>query len=514
MPDFLFIQTGSYIYVNGVKYIILSQNKITLIHERMYEYIVVFESGAALLSNVRVRNLSDHTLFFPYTASAEDHLSLIVSNLNRAYIGYNWSVGECDVDNIEKYLQYNYVDCLSALNALADIFNTEWEITNNVISLHKVEYNTDDPVELSYGIGNGARSEIARNTSSMAMTSVFTQGGSRNIDASKYGSSVLLLPKSVTFRFDGCKFEDEDGFAENKSRSYTTDSRGTIITSTKNLGKQINEGVIDCSDIYPEESHYVVDFEYRSSQLFWLTLDIPENVDKTLEYISSAACGDVRRALGALELCYGAAGNDMTPDTAGECISGYSLKMDRDGDEHYDLVSAFQKSIRGSDENAAVFYLAKMLEAGDLLSPIRRLLVIASEDIGLAYPMAAVIVKACCDNAMQLGLPEGRLPLAEAVIFLATLPKSNSAYMAYAAAARDIHSGLGMSMPNYIRDSYQPSAEKNRLYKYPHDYPQHYCPQQYLPDDIKDRVYYNYGDNKTENAAKEYWAKIKKLPNN
>ena len=279
LPDFLFIPTGSYIYVNGVKYILLSQNKITLIHERMYEYIVVFESGAALLSNVRVRNLSDNTLFFPYTASAEDHLSLIVSNLNRAYIGYNWSVGECDVDNIEKYLQYNYVDCLSALNALADIFNTEWEITNNVISLHKVEYNTDDPVELSYGIGNGARSEIARNTSSMAMTSVFTQGGSRNIDASKYGSSVLLLPKSVTFRFDGCKFEDEDGFAENKSRSYTTDSIGTIITSTKNLGKQINEGVIDCSDIYPEESHYVVDFEYRSSELFWLTLDIPENVD-------------------------------------------------------------------------------------------------------------------------------------------------------------------------------------------------------------------------------------------
>lgn len=259
-----------------------------------------------------------------------------------------------------------------------------------------------------------------------------------------------------------------------------------------------------------EKEHESENAEACAVEIF----DIPENVDKTLEYISSAACGDVRRALGALELCYGAAGNDMTPDTAGECISGYSLKMDRDGDEHYDLVSAFQKSIRGSDENAAVFYLAKMLEAGDLLSPIRRLLVIASEDIGLAYPMAAVIVKACCDNAMQLGLPEGRLPLAEAVIFLATLPKSNSAYMAYAAAARDIHSGLGMSMPNYTRDSYQPSAEKNRLYKYPHDYPSHYCPQQYLPDDIKDRVYYNYGDNKTENAAKEYWAKIKKLPNN
>ena len=238
-------------------------------------------------------------------------------------------------------------------------------------------------------------------------------------------------------------------------------------------------------------------------------VSITENVDKTLSYIASRSCGDVRRALGALELCYNASGKDMTPEIASEGISAYALKMDKDGNEHYDLMSAFQKSIRGSDENAAIFYLAKMLEAGDLLSPIRRLLVIASEDIGLAYPMAAVVVKACCDNALQLGLPEARIPLAQAVIFLATLPKSNSAYSAYDAAASDIRSGLGMNIPDYIRDSYQPSAQHNKEYVYPHMCKNHYYKQQYLPDDIKDHVYYQYGENKTEKAAKEYWEKIK-----
>ena len=231
--------------------------------------------------------------------------------------------------------------------------------------------------------------------------------------------------------------------------------------------------------------------------------------DKALEYIASAANGDVRRAIGALEICYTASKGALTEDFAEQSINGFGLKLDKDGNEHYDLLSAFQKSIRGSDENAALFYLARLLEGGDLLSPIRRLLVIASEDIGLAHPMAVCVVKACCDNAVQLGLPEARLPLAEAVIYLATLPKSNSAHDAYALAAEDVKRGLGRNMPDYIRDSMQPSANKNAGYVYPHPYPNHYYPQQYLPDDIKDRVYYEYADNKTETAAKEYWKKVK-----
>ncbi len=229
-----------------------------------------------------------------------------------------------------------------------------------------------------------------------------------------------------------------------------------------------------------------------------------------IEYISQCAGGDVRRALGALELCYSSSSGAMTRELAEQSIGGFAQKMDRDGNEHYDLLSALQKSIRGSDENAAVFYLARLLEAGDILSPIRRLLVIASEDIGLAHPNAVCVVKACCDNAVQLGLPEARLPLAQATIYLATLPKSNSAYEAYAAAADDVKHGLGMNMPDYIRDANQPSADKNSGYVYPHPYPNHYYTQQYLPDDIKDKRYYQFGENKTEKAAKDYWEKIKK----
>lgn len=232
--------------------------------------------------------------------------------------------------------------------------------------------------------------------------------------------------------------------------------------------------------------------------------------DEALEYISNCSGGDVRRALGALEICYSASEGALTRDYAEQSIGGFALKLDKDGNEHYDLLSAFQKSIRGSDENAALFYLARLLEGGDLLSPIRRLLVIASEDIGLAHPMAVCVVKTCCDNAERLGLPEARLPLAEAVIYLATLPKSNSAHDAYALAAEDVRQGKGQNMPDYIRDSMQPSANKNALYVYPHPYPNHYYPQQYLPDDIKNRIYYEYGDNKTEKAAKEYWEKVKK----
>lgn len=232
-----------------------------------------------------------------------------------------------------------------------------------------------------------------------------------------------------------------------------------------------------------------------------------ENESETqaaLELIAASCTGDVRRAIGALELCFLGTGGLINEKSAREAIGDFALKLDKDGNEHYDLLSAFQKSIRGSDENAALFYLARLLEAGDLLSPCRRLLVIASEDVGLAYPAAASIVNALVENAKQLGLPEARLPLAQAVIMLATAPKSNSAYLAYDAAAEDVRAGRGMKMPDYLRDSMQPSAEKNKNYVYPHPHPKHYYPQQYLPDDIKDRKYYRFGDNKTELAAEEY----------
>jgi len=171
----------------------------------------------------------------------------------------------------------------------------------------------------------------------------------------------------------------------------------------------------------------------------------------------------------------------------------------------------FQKSIRGSDENAALHYLARLIEAGDLLSPIRRLLVIASEDIGLAYPMAITIVKACVDSALQLGLPEARIPLAEAVILLCTSPKSNTAICAIDAALADVRAGLAGDIPAFLKDGHYEGAKKlgNATgYKYPHSYPNNYVNQQYLPDNIKDKNYYNFGENKTEQAAKQYREKI------
>ncbi len=229
-----------------------------------------------------------------------------------------------------------------------------------------------------------------------------------------------------------------------------------------------------------------------------------EDKEKALELIASNCTGDVRRALGALEICFLGTGGEINEKAAYEAIGDFALKLDRDGNEHYDLLSGLQKSIRGSDENAALFYLAKLLEGGDLLSPCRRLLVIASEDIGLAYPMASVIVASLVDTAKQLGLPEARIPLSQAAVLLATSPKSNSAYLAYDAAAADVRMGKGARMPDYLRDSMQPASDKNKGYIYPHPFPNHYVLQQYLPDDIKDRVYYEFGDNKTEQAAKLY----------
>ena len=239
--------------------------------------------------------------------------------------------------------------------------------------------------------------------------------------------------------------------------------------------------------------------------------------DGVAAFIARACGGDVRKSLNTVELCALAAqpkdgAAAVTLETARALAQKSAMKYDKMGDEHYDLLSALQKSIRGSDPDAAVHYLGRLLEAGDLLSPCRRLLVIASEDIGLAYPQAAVIVKACVDSAVQLGLPEGRIPLAEAAVLLATAPKSNSAYLALDAAMADIRAGRGGAFPRHLQNMHYDGAEreeKGQHYRYPHDYPNHYVAQQYLPDDLAGTAYYHYGENKTEQAAKAYWEKVK-----
>lgn len=238
--------------------------------------------------------------------------------------------------------------------------------------------------------------------------------------------------------------------------------------------------------------------------------------DETLMKISRAAAGDVRRSLNMLELCLltgeSADGIEITDGAAEEILAANAVRYDREGDEHYDIISAYQKSMRGSDPDAAVYYLGRLLAAGDLPSACRRLMVCACEDVGLSYPQIIPIVKAAVDIALQVGLPEARLPLADAVILVATSPKSNSAHDAINAAMADIEKGIGGSIPRQLQNKHfdgEDAEVKGQNYKYPHDYPNHYVNQQYLPDAIKDKHYYLYGSNKTEQKYKEYWDRIK-----
>ena len=232
------------------------------------------------------------------------------------------------------------------------------------------------------------------------------------------------------------------------------------------------------------------------------------------DYIAASCGGDVRKAMNALELLFSAAPaeGEITLDDARAITQRSAMRYDRDGDEHFDCLSALMKSLRGSDPDAAMHYLARLLEVGDLIGACRRILCSASEDIGLAYPQAVRVVKACVDSALQLGLPEARLPLAEACIFLATLPKSNTACMAIDAALADVRAGHVGSIPRELQNVHADGAgfEREQGYLYPHDFPHRWVKQQYLPDELKDRRYYEYGDNKTEQAAKRYWEEIKK----
>ena len=236
--------------------------------------------------------------------------------------------------------------------------------------------------------------------------------------------------------------------------------------------------------------------------------------EKAIDLLSISCNGDMRKAINNLEFVYNANGNKkITVNDVKEIVDKAHIVYDRSEDKHFDHLSALMKSLRGSDPDAAIFYLAKMLEAGDILSVTRRLMCSVNEDVGLAYPGLIPIIKACCDMALQLGLPEAKLPLSNAAILIATAPKSNSAYMAYAKALDDIHMGKGTTPPRTLQNMHYDGDDalvKGQNYKYPHDYKNHYVKQQYLPDDVKDNTYYVYGSNKFEQALKEYWDKIKK----
>ena len=243
-------------------------------------------------------------------------------------------------------------------------------------------------------------------------------------------------------------------------------------------------------------------------------IEVPQEVK---EHIAYAAGGDVRKALNFVELSVlSVAPKDgkraITPESVMSLTQKNTFRYDKKGDENYDVMSAFQKSMRGSDPNAALHYLARLLEAGDLPSATRRLMVCACEDVGLAYPMINPIVKAAVDAALQVGLPEARIPLADAVVLVCTAPKSNSAYKGINAAMEDVQNGNYGRIPRTLQNKHfdgEDNPNKGQFYKYPHDYKNHYVSQQYLPDDIKSRKYYVFGDNKIEQAAKAYWDLVK-----
>lgn len=277
-------------------------------------------------------------------------------------------------------------------------------------------------------------------------------------------------------------------------------SRSTVFEFKPVPPEEIERAVQRAAEIISEEQEVEVDF--------------PESCRKK---IAHGCGGDVRKAMNAVELAILVADEvdgvkKVNEESVAELVQKSAVRYDKDGDEHYDIISAYQKSMRGSDSNAALHYLARLLEAGDLPSACRRLMVCACEDVGLAYPQLIPIVKSCVDIAQAVGLPEARIPLADAVIMVCNAPKSNSAYMGINRATQDLKAGNYGPVPRQLQNMHYDGEDNNnkgQFYNYPHDYPNHYVNQQYLPDIIRDRVYYEYGDNKNEQAYKNYWDKIK-----
>ena len=287
---------------------------------------------------------------------------------------------------------------------------------------------------------------------------------------------------------------------------YIEDGRVTLIASTtENPHFYVYNAIISRSSLFefkPVAPEDCVKAIKRAVEHLNQKTSLGRSMDDEVAfYIARSTSGDVRHALVLTENAFFASDGIISKDV----VDGFNVRVGNfDDDTHFDLLSCLQKSIRGSDPDAAVFYLAKLLSLGELISVCRRLQVIASEDVGLAYPQAASITRACCESAKELGMPEAAIPLSNATVLLATSPKSNSAHDAYYAALADVEKGLGRNIPAHLQ------SPLFKGYKYPHSYPNHYVEQQYLPDDLKDRKYYNWGANKVEDAARIYAEKIKK----
>ena len=325
---------------------------------------------------------------------------------------------------------------------------------------------------------------------------------------------TFLTPGGVLLYLDEIQYFNKK--QQQSLLEFIEDGRITLIASTtENPYFCVFNAILSRSTVFefkpigPADAEKAVE---RAVTLLNARREAPLAVEEGVTQRIAAACGgDVRKAMNAVELLFSASGDTITLADAKAVTQRSAMRYDREGDEHFDSLSALMKSLRGSDPDAALHYLARLLEAGDLIGASRRILCSASEDIGLAYPQAVPIVKACVDAALQLGLPEARLPLAEAVLLLATAPKSNSVVMGIDRAAADVRAGHVGPFPRELQNVHADGTgfEREQGYLYPHDFPGHWVKQQYLPDDLKNARYYEYGDNKTEQAAKRYWDAIK-----
>ena len=347
-----------------------------------------------------------------------------------------------------------------------------------------------------------------------------TTAGIADIKAIINELDTLLTPGGVLLYLDEIQYFNKK--QQQSLLEFIEDGRITLIASTtENPYFCVFNAILSRSTVFEFKHVSAADAAKAAERAVGIMEERmgvnAELEDGVLKRIGSACGGDVRKAINAVELLFNAGRpeNGVLKITLEDTLAisqRSAMRYDRDGDEHFDALSALMKSLRGSDPDAALHYLGRLIEVGDLIGACRRLLCSASEDIGLAYPQAVPIVKACVDSALQLGLPEARLPLAEAAIFLATCPKSNSGVMAIDAALSDIRAGKTGPVPRELQNVHADGAgfEREQGYKYPHNFSGHWVKQQYLPDVLKNARYYEFGDNKIEQAAKKYWDEVKK----
>lgn len=403
--------------------------------------------------------------------------------------------------------------------SLDEVVGQKHILGNNGL-LRRIVESGSTPNMIFYGPSGTGKTTVAR------IIAERTQRSLRKLNATTAGIADIkhIIDELDTFLTPGgvLLYLDEIQYFNKKQQQslleFIEDGRISLIASTtENPYFCVFGAILSRSTVFEFKPVSAADAEIavkRAFEILNARREAPLSAeDGVIRRIALSCGGDVRKAINAVELLFSAsAGRDVISLDDAVLISQKSaMRYDKDGDEHFDILSAMMKSLRGSDPDAALHYLARAIETGDLIGICRRILCSASEDIGMAYPQAVPIVKACVDSALQLGLPEARLPLAEACILLATAPKSNSVVMAIDAAVSDVRAGHVGSVPRELQNVHADGTgfEREQGYLYPHDYPGHWVQQQYLPDELKAKRYYEYGDNKTEQAAKKYWDGIK-----